>query len=195
MEEKWKQFRIWAIIISVCMTILGALLIIWPDISAVAVCCVLGILFILTGIYDIVRYFQMGFLGLFFRHDLALGILNILVGILLLLHPRGAANILPVIAGICLVTVSIFDIQASVEMRRLRIGNWLMSLILGIISTIFAFFLILPPFGGVAALMIYMGILLIVGSVQNFYVIHCISMAVKASKDGNIIDVTWSYID
>ncbi len=192
MKEKWKQFRLWAIMMSICMLVLGVLTIIWPRISAVAVCYILGAVCIGTGIYEIVRYFKLGFVGLFFRYDLALGIFSILAGILLVIHPLGAAAFLPIVVGIYIVMGSIFDIQVSVEMRRIGIGNWVLSLVLGIIGTIFAFFLILNPFDGISVLMIYIGISLIIGSIQNLYIIHCISSAVKASRNDTIIDVTWT---
>ena len=127
-----------------------------------------------------------------FRYDLALGIFSILAGILLVIHPLGAATFLPIVAGIYIVMGSIFDIQVSVEMRRTGIGNWVLSLVLGIMGTIFAFFLILNPFDGISVLMIYIGISLIIGSIQNLYIIHCISSAVKASRNDTIIDVTWT---
>ncbi len=192
MKEKWKQFRLWAIMMSICMLVLGVLTIIWSRISAVAVCYILGAVCIGTGIYEIVRYFKLGFVGLFFRYDLALGIFSILAGILLVIHPLGAAAFLPIVAGIYIVMGSIFDIQVSVEMRRIGIGNWVLSLVLGIIGTIFAFFLILNPFDGISVLMIYIGISLIIGSIQNLYIIHCISSAMKASRNDTIIDVTWT---
>lgn len=195
MKEKWKQFRLWAIIISICMLVLGVLVLIWPKISAVAVCYILGAFCIGTGIYEIVRYFQLGFAGLLFQHDLIWGIFSILAGILLLLHPLGAAAFLPIVAGIYIVMGSIFDIQMSVEMRRLGIGNWVLSLVLGTIGIIFAFFLILNPFDGITALMIYVGILLILGGMQSLYTVHCISSVVKASKNDNVIDVTWRSMD
>lgn len=66
---------------------------------------------------------------------------------------------------------------------------------LGIVSTIFAFFLLLNPFQGVAALMVFIGISLIVGSIQNLYTLHCISSAVKASRKDDVIDVSWKSID
>lgn len=142
-----------------------------------------------------VRYFNLGFAGLFFRFDLTLGICSILAGILLLLHPAGAAALLPFAAGLYIITGSVFDIQSSVEMRRLGIGNWWLSMALGIVSTIFAFFLLMNPFQGVAALMVFIGISLIVGSIQNLYTVHCISSAVKASRKDDVIDVSWRSID
>ncbi len=195
MKESWKRFRRLSLVISFCMLALGIVMVIWPEISAVAVCCVLGIICLATGIYEMVRYFNLGFAGLFFRFDLTLGICSILAGILLLLHPAGAAALLPFAAGLYIITGSVFDIQSSVEMRRLGIGNWWLSMALGIVSTIFAFFLLLNPFQGVAALMVFIGISLIVGSIQNLYTVHCISSAVKASRKDDVIDVSWRTID
>ena len=195
MKERWKRFRRLSLVISFCMLALGIVMVIWPEISAVAVCCVLGIICLATGIYEMVRYFNLGFAGLFFRFDLTLGICSILAGILLLLHPAGAAALLPFAAGLYIITGSVFDIQSSVEMRRLGIGNWWLSMVMGVVSTIFAFFLLLNPFQGVAALMVFIGISLIVGSIQNLYPVHCISSAVKASRKDDVIDVSWRTID
>lgn len=191
MKERWKRFRRLALVMSFCMLALGIVVVIWPEISAVAVCWILGIICIASGIYEMVRYFNLGFAGLFFRFDLTLGICSILAGILMLLHPMGAAALLPFAAGLYIITGSVFEIQSSVEMRRLGIGNWGMSMALGIISTVFAFFLLLNPFQGVAALMIFIGISLIIGSIQNLYTVHCISSAIK----DDVIDVSWESID
>lgn len=90
---------------------------------------------------------------------------------------------------------SVVDIQISVEMRRFQFGSWGITMALGIISTVFAFLLILNPFQGAAALMVYMGISLIIWSIRNFYSIHCISKAVRMSKDDTVIDVEWHSAD
>ncbi len=192
MKEKWKQFRIWAIVISICMLVLGVLTLIWPKISAVAVCYILGVMCIGAGVYEIVRYFELGFVGLIFQHDLVLGIFSILAGVLLIIHPIGAAAFLPIVAGIYIVMGSIFDIQISVEMRRMGVKTWIPSLILGIVGAVFAFFLILNPFDGVTALMIYVGVSLIIGSIQSIYTVHCISRAVKVYKTDDVIEVGWT---
>lgn len=195
MKEKWKQFRVWAMVISICMLVLGVLTLIWPRISAVAVCYILGVMCIGAGVYEIVRYFELGFVGLLFQHDLVLGIFSILAGVLLIIHPIGAAAFLPIVAGIYIVMGSIFDIQISVEMRRMGIKDWIPSLILGIVGAVFAFFLILNPFDGVTALMIYVGVSLIIGSIQSIYIVHCISNAVKLYKTDDVIEAEWTSED
>lgn len=54
MKESWKRFRRLSLVISFCMLALGIVMVIWPEISAVAVCCVLGIICLATGIYKMV---------------------------------------------------------------------------------------------------------------------------------------------
>ena len=84
---------------------------------------------------------------------------------------------------------SVLDIQVAVEMRRFRLGSWGLSLALGIVSILLALFLLINPFAGAKALMILIGAALILGSIQTFYSIHCISKAVKASRNDQIIDL------
>lgn len=195
MKEMWRQFRKGAIAVSCCMLALGILMVLWPDISALTICIILGIFCIAAGVYAMVRYIKLGVAGLFFRSDLSFGICSILLGVLLLLHPYGAMIFLPIAAGFFMIIGSVLDIQVSIEMRRLHFGNWCIMLILGIINIIFAFLLLMNPFQGASVLVIFVGISLVVDSMQNFYSIYCISKAIKASKSNQIIDVEWYSAD
>ena len=76
--------------------------------------------------------------------------------------------------------------------KQFRRGALLVSccmLALGIVSILLALFLLINPFAGAKALMILIGAALILGSLQTFYSIHCISKAVKASRNDQIIDL------
>ena len=42
--------------------------------------------------------------------------------------------------------------------------------------------------------MMAVGICLIVGSIQNFYSVYCISKAIRESKKDRIIDVEWDHL-
>lgn len=191
-KKAWKQFRTVSILVSCLLLALGVVMLIWPEISALAICIILGVLFIAVGVYELVRYFNLGFAGLLFRFDLTLGMCNILIGILLLVHPAGAMVFLPIAAGFYMMMGSVFDIQLSVEMRRSGVSSWWLSLLMGIVSTAFAFFLFLDPFNGASALMIFVGISLIVSGIESLCTILCISKAVKNGKEGTVIDVPWT---
>ena len=67
---------------------------------------------------EIIRYFDLGLIGVLFRYDLFLGIMSVLAGVLLLLHPNGALVILPVILGFYIILASVFSIQISTEARH-----------------------------------------------------------------------------
>ena len=97
--ETLKRYRLWAIVVSCCMIVLGAAMILRPDISALAVCYLTGALCIAMGVCEIARYFSIGVIGILFRFDLIVGILSTLAGVLLLAHPTGALTVLPIILG------------------------------------------------------------------------------------------------
>lgn len=195
MKETWKRLKKGAVVVNCCMLALGILTILWPNISALTVCIILGIFCIAEGIYMIVRYFKLGLAGIFFRSDLLFGICSILLGTLLLIHPYNAMVLLPMVVGFFMIIGSVLEIQISVEMRRFQFGNWGIHMALGIIGTVLAFLLILNPFKGAKALMIYIGISLIIWSIQNFYSVYCISKAIKMSKNNDIIDAEWRSFD
>lgn len=196
MSEKWKRIRKWLIGVSCCSLALGIIMVIWPQISATVLCWILGLLSISVGIYEITRYSQLGFAGLFFRLDLILGICNILIGIGLLL-PFGSTTFLPFAAGLYVLVGSIFNIQLALNVSRYRMGSWITTLVLGIVGLIFSIFLFVDPFQGTAALMIFMGVSLMLNGVQGLYDAACLSKAIKIS-DGpkiddksEVVDVEW----
>lgn len=191
MTNRWKHFRGWLLAISCCMLILGIIMVVRPQISAVTLCWLLGLLCVGMGAYEVVRYFKLGVVGLFFRLDLFLGIGNIILGILFLTNLTGAVTIFPVLVGLDLLVSSLFNIQLAVSLRRYKMGSWVTSLILGIVDIIFSIFLFADPFRGAATLMVFIGISLIVTSIQNFYTIACLNKAIKISEGPQVIETTW----
>ena len=87
MEKKsLKTYKTWAIVLAVVTMVLGLVMVFWPGISAVAICYLMGAVCIAAGIYEIIRYFDLGLIGVLFRYDLFLGIMSVLAGVLLLLQ-------------------------------------------------------------------------------------------------------------
>lgn len=190
--KAWKRFRAIAVLASCLVLGLGVVMLIWPEVSALTVCIVLGVLFIAIGVYELVRYFSLGVAGLFFRFDLTMGLCNIFIGVLLLLHPAGAIVFLPIAAAVYMMVGGVFDIQLSVEMRRHGVSGWWLSLLMGVVSTVFAFLLFLDPFNGAATLMLFVGASLVVSGIESLCTIFCVSKAVKDSGERTVIEVAWS---
>lgn len=195
MKELWKRFQIGAIAVSVCTLILGLVMLFFPEISWMTLCIILGLVCVLTGVYKLARYFQLGFAGVFFRFDLGTGILSCLAGLLLLMRPQDALRLLPMAAGIYILFGSVLDVQVAVEMRRFHLGSWLPSLLLALVNTVLGFYLLFDPYTGGSLLMNIIGICLILGSVQNLYSVLCIRRAIRDAKGNRIVDVEWEPLD
>ena len=87
MEKKsLKTYKTWAIVLAVVTMVLGLVMVFWPGISAVAICYLMGAVCIAAGIYEIIRYFDLGLIGVLFRYDLFLGIMSVLAGIFLIFY-------------------------------------------------------------------------------------------------------------
>lgn len=195
MEKKsLKTYKTWAIILAVVTMVLGLVMVFWPGISAVAICYLMGAVCIAAGIYEIIRYFDLGLIGVLFRYDLFLGIMSVLAGVLLLLHPNGALVILPVILGFYIILASVFSIQISTEARHFGFSGWWGALLFGIAGAVLGVLMIFDPFKGAKALMIFTGISLLVTGVESIYVIVCISKVFRSSGHQQIIDATWHEI-
>ena len=134
MMDTLKRYRNWAIGLSAGMALLGLVLILWPETSALTVCWLLGALCLALGVCQIARFCRLGALGVLFRFDLGGGILGVLAGLLLLLHPAGALMILPVIGGFYILVEGVFTLQAAVELRRFGLPRWGLTLGLGILD-------------------------------------------------------------
>ena len=196
MEKKsLKTYKTWAIVLSVVTMALGLVMICWPNISAVAICYLMGAVCIVVGIYEIIRYFDLGLIGVLFRYDLFLGIMSVLAGILLVLHPDGGVVILPVVLGFYIILASVFSIQISTEARHFGFSGWWAALLLGIAGAILGVLMILDPFRGAAALMVFTGISLLVTGVESIYAIICISKVFRSSGHQKIIEASWHDCD
>ena len=196
MEKKsLKTYKTLAIVLSVVTMALGLVMICWPNISAVAICYLMGAVCIVIGIYEIIRYFDLGLIGVLFRYDLFLGIMSVLAGILLVLHPDGGVVILPVVLGFYIILASVFSIQISTEARHFGFSGWWGALLLGIAGAILGVLMILDPFRGAAALMVFTGISLLVTGVESIYAIICISKVFRSSGHQKIIEASWHDCD
>lgn len=196
MERKsLKKYKIWAMVISAVTIVLGCVMIFRPEISAAAICCLMGAVCIGAGIYELIRYFDLGFIGVLFRYDLFLGLMSILAGVLLILHPNGALFVLPMIFGFYILLASVFSIQVSTEARHFGFSGWWGALLLGITGVLFGVLMVLDPFRGAKTLMVFAGVSLLVTSVESFYTVICISRVFHSSGHQRIIEASWHDCD
>ena len=178
--------------ISFAMMILGLCLVIWPHISAKVLCYLFGALILITGIIRIVCYTRHGVSAFFHYYELPLGLLDILLAVFFFSRPQQVFLVLSVVIGIMIMIDSTFKLQMTIDLKRMGLRKWWSMLLLSIISILFSFLLILDPFDGSATLMIFIGLTLIVDSIQSFFSIIYVSKYVSEKKP---IDVDYIEVE
>ncbi|MEA4919466.1 MAG: DUF308 domain-containing protein [Clostridiaceae bacterium] len=158
------------IAVSIVMILLGALIAVFPTISAITLCYIIGALLIALGITKLMGYFSKDMYRLAFQFDLAMGIFLISAGSIIMLHPANVVSSVPVIIGVFAVIDGAFRLQMSFDAKRFGIERWRTIFLLGVLTGISGLFLVTNPFEGAEALMILMGVTLIVDGIQNLCV-------------------------
>lgn len=168
-----KTAKMGYIIISLLFCGAGLLLIIWPEISVMVFCRIIGILLIISGAIKLVGYFSKDLYRLAFQFDLAFGLLAILLGIIMLLRTERLIFIFHFLVGVFTLADSLFKIQTAVDAKRFGIRYWWGIGITALIAGIFGIILILNPFEGAVMLMIITGITLLMEGILNLCVALC----------------------
>ncbi len=167
------------IFISILMCILGAVLIAAPDFSEILLGSIFGILLILFGCVRLVGFFSKDLYRLAFQYDLAFGILAIVIGIAILLHPKNLMAFIYTTLGIFILADSVFKIQIALDSKKFGIGTWWLILIFAIITGLLGIVLIFLPAMSAYLLCIFLGITLLLEGILN---LNTVISAVKIIK-------------
>ena len=99
---------------------------------------------------------------------LFIGLLDLVIGFVLLIHPIIAEDILPYIVGFILMFKSIDYIAESLQMSSLKIRGWGWIFIAGIITLFFSCMIVFYPLFGVFNIIIWTGLSFIFAGISSF---------------------------
>lgn len=162
-----KRFRIAFIILAVLEVVLGVVLILNPMTSAITLSYLFGALVLIWGLAKVIGYFTKDDFGVPYGLDLAGGILNLLMGLLLIIFPGISVAVLPVFVALTLLFGGILRIQTAVELKRVGYGNWWLTLLFALIVTALSIFLLFNPFAGTVIAMVLIGITIAADGIIN----------------------------
>ena len=160
--------KIGYILISAVLCVLGILLIVEPQFSAAVLGVIRGIVLLVFGCVRLVGYFSKDLYRLAFQYDLPFGILLVVLGLVLLLHPAGMMNFLCITLGLYILTDSLFKIQIAADARKFGLRDWWLILALAIVSGLCGLMLLFRPGAGSDLLMILLGITLLSEGILSF---------------------------
>lgn len=165
-----KSNRYWWIML--IMGILSILFGIWvfrnPIASYIGLSLYFCVMFIILGISEIAHAFSSQ------RSDswgwgLTLGIIDLVIGIMLLSDLQWAEAVLPYAVGFILMFKGIDFIGLSTQMRHLKMANWGWILSGGILTLLFSFLIVFHPIFGIFNIIVWTGLAFIMGGISAVF--------------------------
>ena len=128
-KAKWSFF-----ILSAACIVLGLCFVLFPVASAETLGMIFGALIVVLGALKIIFFFRGEYFGFPLPGELAFGVLDVILGGILLGRPGFAASILPFIMGFMLVTDSLVKLQMSFDAKRSGLSSWWLVLLTAILG-------------------------------------------------------------
>ncbi len=149
------------LVLGIIFIVVGIWAIATPAATYLSLAILFSITFFVTGILEIIFSIiykkQLDGWGL----SLAAGILDFIIGLILILNPQISMITLPLFVGFVVLYRSILDISWSIELKKYRVSNWGWLLFTGIMGAIFSFILLLNPLFAGLTVAVFTGIALI----------------------------------
>lgn len=155
------------IAVSILLAVLGIVLIAWPTFSVNALGVICGILLILFGGVRLVGYFSKDLYRLAFQYDMPFGILLIILGIIMLIHPGNLASFICVVFGLSVLISSLFNIQTALDAKKFGINQWWLIFALSVIAAVWGLILVFRPSEAADVMAVLLGITLLFESAVN----------------------------
>ena len=177
------------IAMSVMLMAAGAVLIAAPDTLASAMCSVLGIASAVFGGVKIASYFSKDLFRLAFQHDLAEGILLMILGVTAAVKPELFLGFIGVIFGVCVLADGLLKIQTAIDAKVFGVSKWWLILAAAIAADIAGFFLIINPVDSAAVVAVILGVTLVMEGLLNLITVLVAVKIVKNQLPDDVIKV------
>ncbi|MDD5865526.1 MAG: DUF308 domain-containing protein [bacterium] len=163
MLQKINKFLNSSIVMAILTLLMGLIFIIFPKTSFETITYIIAAILIINGVYFIIEKNNTSIISGF----LSLGIIELLVGIVILLNPNIIKTLFPILIGIVMITKSSLDIRLSLSLKEVKKGKWFLLFICALLSIICGGIIIINPSLGSLAITTYIGIVLVVYSITN----------------------------
>lgn len=167
-------------IMTVCLILVGAILLFWPQMGLDTICKIYGIFLVIYGIAKLSGYFARDLFQLAFQFDLALGITMIVVSAAMIFHTQALLSVLTVCIGLFMLFDAALRVQTALDARRFGEERWWLVLALSILVALAGILLMLMPFTAQGVILRIVGLNLVLDGALNFWLAKT---TVKVPKD------------
>ena len=166
MFEKLKEVNLHITLSAILTVALGVVLIIWPGEVVSAFARIFSVaLFVCGAILLIIswRGFKIG---------IPAALMLLIVGIWSFAYPKALTSILPVAAGVILITHGVQDLLLTPRLKEYKADRWGLTILYAIFSIVCGVLCICRAFGIVKLIMIIIGLMLIFDGISDMVVIR-----------------------
>lgn len=181
-DKNVKTAKISYIAASSAVTLMGLLLLIFPTFFSNLIGIISGVVLLIFGIVKLYGYFSKDLYSLAFQHDLAFGILLIILGAVLLFNPIKLLNFMYIVFGLLGLIDGLLKIQTSIDAKRFGLSAWWVSFVLGCIATVAGIVLIICYAKSSSVPIALLGIILTIEGILNMCTVITNVKGAKPSK-------------
>ncbi len=164
-----KKSAWFAVAESLAIIIFGILMVVWPDITVTVIANILGAIFIVSGIYQIVNYFVVKGQNDFFNNGLLIGVISLLIGIAAIVVGENIANVFRIIIGIWMIYESLVRVNTAIKLHSVGVNVWRYVLAIALVMLALGLFVVFNTgalFQLIGWVMVFAGVVGIVGDVM-----------------------------
>lgn len=167
MEKYLKQYGVQSLTISAFLVFLSIFLIFRPIELLNVIFVLLGCVIAVDGLVHAISYFSVSSEFKLFSFELIQGIIEMVIGILLVAYPQWLSNFLPYVVGSWIIIESIIRFQISINLRQIESVRWILMTILSIFTALLGVLIIMYPVFSSTLLVSACGIVLLVTELFN----------------------------
>lgn len=167
MKQIFRDIRNNFLLTAIVSILLGLVLVLFPVKTSFFICNLAGILLILCGIVDILRYVTSKNEPFLMRYDLVVGVILCLAGLFVITQSDLIISFIPTIVGIVLFVNGIVNLKKAFHLKKAGLERWWIDLAFAVVITILGVIIWLRPFDAVATTNIFIGICLILNGISN----------------------------
>ncbi len=156
-----------SIITSVLLAILGILLIIASEETVIAISYIIGGVLVLLGAFGVIDYIRKLKTELKSELDLVYAIVTIILGVLVITHPKAIASVIPFVLGVIIIINSSSKLNYAFQLKNQDNDLWKSTLVVSLLTTICGLILIFNPFTAATLFTRIVGIIILVYAVLD----------------------------
>lgn len=157
-------------LLSILMVVLGLVLLIWPGKTLTLAARILGVALLVAAAISGILWYRD-------RHKLnanvttlAIAIVCLVVGIIVLVAPKGVVKLLPKLIGLAVLLNGVLNLAQAFDQRRCGYEKWTGSLIMAILTIVAGGFIFFHAFGVMEAAVMVIGGILIYNGASNLWI-------------------------